>query len=53
MVSPRRNQIDLDIHAIDAPLGMHVQHRHEAASHQPGDGGAQPCNPRWNAAFCL
>ena len=35
MVAARGHGLDLDIDAIDAPVRVHVQFRHEAAAGQP------------------
>ena len=34
VVAPRRDGLDFDIDAVDAPVGIHVQLRHEAAAGQ-------------------
>ena len=34
MISPRRDSSDLDIDAVDASVGIHMQLRNEAATHQ-------------------
>jgi hypothetical protein len=45
MVTPRRDRLDVDIDAVDAPVGKHMQLRDETAPHQT--------NPDFRHCGCL